>query len=193
MDVRSGPVAGIPPLNPHLQAVNDSMLEGLGRLAEYFGFPQVMGELYGALLLSAEPLSLDDLAAFLQKSKAGVSVNIRTLEHMGVVREIWVRGDRRKYYEAETDFWKIAINVLSSRELRDLEQALQILQTSTRGLRESAPEMEEADQALANLYISRIDSLAGFFRFAQLILTSILQRAAAGKFEVNEVTRISIE
>ncbi len=180
-------------LNENLQAVNDSMLEGLGKLAEYFGYNKVMGQLYGALLLSPGPLSLDDLGATLQKSKASVSTNMRTLEHMGVVREVWVRGDRRKFYEAETDFWKIAINVLSSRELRDLEQALQILQHNTQQLRESKPSMDSEDAEVAELYVSRIDRLEDFFRFAQLILTSILQRAGAGKFEVSEVSRITIE
>ena len=44
-----------------LQAVQDSMLDGLGQLSDYFGFSKVMGQLYGALLLSPTPLSLDDL------------------------------------------------------------------------------------------------------------------------------------
>lgn len=176
-----------------LHAVNDSMLEGLGKLAEYFGFNKVMGQLYGALLLSPEPLSLDDLANTLQKSKANVSVSMRTLEHMGVVREVWVRGERRKFYEAETDFWKIVINVLSSRELRELEHALQILQQNTQALRSAMPEMNEADRQLAQLYVSRIDRLGDFFRFAQLILTSILQRAAAGTFDVRKVTKVTLE
>ncbi len=181
------------PLNDDLQAVNDCMLDGLGRLAEYFGFNKVMGQLYAALLLSPEPLSLDDLAATLQKSKANVSTNLRTLEHMGVVREAWVRGDRRKFYEAETDFWKIAINVLSSRELRDLEHAVQILQRSMEQLRQAMPDMDEENRKVAELYVSRLDDLGDFFRFAQLILTSVLQRAAAGRFDVSEVTKITIE
>ena len=47
--------------NPHLRKVNDTMLDGLGQLADYFGFPKVMGQLYGTLLLSSTPLSLDEL------------------------------------------------------------------------------------------------------------------------------------
>jgi len=86
------------PTDSDLDAVNESMLEGLGRLAEYFGYNKIMGQLYGALLLSPEALSLDDLGTQLAISKASVSMNMRTLEQMGVVREVWVRGDRRKYY-----------------------------------------------------------------------------------------------
>jgi len=177
----------------NLRTVNDSVLEGLGKLAEYFGFNKVIGQLYGALLLSPAPLSLDDLARSLQKSKANVSMSMRTLEHIGMVREVWVRGERRKFYEAETDFWKIVINVLSSRELRDLEHALQTLQHSTQALRAAMPEMSESDRELAQLYVSRIDRLEDFFRFAQLILTSILQQAMAGGFDVSKVTKVTLE
>ncbi len=187
------PQSGGRELGSGLQTVNDSMLDGLGKLAEYFGFNRVMGQLYGALLLSPEPMSLDDLESFLLKSKASVSTNLRTLERMGVVREVWVRGDRRKFYEAETDFWKIVVNVLSSRELRDLEQALRTLQENTEQLRQSMPAMSEEDAKIAELYLSRLDRLEHFFRFAQLILTSVLQRAVAGKFDVSEVSRIIIE
>lgn len=180
-------------LDENLQAVNDSMLEGLGKLAEYFGYNKVMGQLFGALLLSPDPMSLDDLAEALQKSKANVSTNMRTLENMGMAREVWVRGERRKFYEAETDFWKLVVNILSNRELRDLEQALDILQRNTEKLRKAMPAMDEEERELSELYVQRIDRLQEFFRFAQLILTSILQRALAGGLDLSEVKRVIIE
>ena len=49
-------------MNENLIAVQDSTVAGLGRLAGFFGFSEVMGRLYGIVLLSPEPLSLDDLA-----------------------------------------------------------------------------------------------------------------------------------
>ena len=49
-----------------LENVNDSTVSGLGRLARFFGFGEVMGRLYGTLLLSPEPLSLDERIADLQ-------------------------------------------------------------------------------------------------------------------------------
>ncbi len=38
-----------------LDAVNDSTVAGVGRLARFFGFSDVMGRLYGTVLIS--PLS----------------------------------------------------------------------------------------------------------------------------------------
>ena len=54
------------------------MLDGLGQLADYFGYNRVMGKMYGALLLSPEPMSLDDVAKALSASNA-VSTNLDSL------------------------------------------------------------------------------------------------------------------
>ena len=171
-------------LDPTMQAVHDSMLDGLGQLADYFGFNRVMGQLYAALLLSPNPLSLDDLLNLLGKSKASVSMNMRTLEHMGIVREVWVRDTRKKFYEAETDMWKILTNVMGSRELRDIDRALDVLQNNIQKLRENMPELEEDKIILAKHYIERIDQLSDFFLFARLVLTSLLEYGK--EFNVNE-------
>jgi len=181
----------LPKLNPTLSAANNSMLEGLGQLADYFGYNKVMGKMYGALLLNPQPMSLDDLMNHLDISKASVSMNMRTLENMGIVREVWVRGDRRKYYEAEPDFWKILTNVLSGRELREINQALNVLNNNVDNLRQTAPTMSEEDQALAQFYVERLDQVRGFFKFAKLVVTSILERNSS--INLSDISRIDIE
>jgi DNA-binding transcriptional regulator GbsR (MarR family) len=178
-------------LNPQLAAANQSMLDGLGQLADYFGYNRVMGKMYGALLLNPGPMSLDDLMNHLDVSKASVSMNMRTLENMGIAREVWVRGDRRKYYEAEPDFWKILSNVLGGRELREVNQALEVLETTIDKLQQATPSMDNADQKLAHYYVERIAEVRSFFRFAKLVIVSFLERG--GKFDLDRITRIDIE
>lgn len=179
--------------NNELMAVHDSMLSGLGQLSDYFGFSKVMGQLYGALLLSAKPLSLDDLMERLSISKASVSTNIRTLENMGMVRQVWMRehSGRRKYYEAETDLWQIISNVISGREMRDVERALNVIQDNADKLRTSMPEMSATEREVAELYIERMAQMQGMFRFAQLIMTSILARV--GEIDPEGISRVDIE
>lgn len=176
-----------------LIAVRDSMVDGVGQLAEYFGFSKVMGQLYTALLMSPRPLSLDDLMAVLDISKASVSVNMRTLEHMGMVRQAWVRGrgDRRKFYEAETDFWDIIANILSGREMRDVERALAVMNEGVERLSASMVRMDEADRQVAQLYLERIGQMQGLFRFAQLIIRAIL--ADAGEMDFEDISGVEIQ
>ncbi len=176
-----------------LQIVHDSMLDGLSQLADYFGFGKVMGQLYGSLLLSAEPLSLDDMMARLGISKASVSTNIRSLEHMGMVRQVWVRGGsgRRKYYQAETDFWQIFSNFLSGRELRDLEHALAVMQENHQRVSGVIADLPPDQQILARLYLDRIAQMQALFRFAQLIINSILNQVSG--IDVSDVSSVELQ
>lgn len=175
-----------------LIAVHDSMLDGLGQLAEYFGFSKVMGQLYGALLMSAKPLCLDDLMELLSISKASVSMNLRTLEHLGMVRQVWVRGrgDRRKFYEAEIAFWQIIANIISGREMRDVERALAVMNNDIEQLQAAMPHMSEGDQAQAQFYMERVTQVQTLFKFAQVIITTILSRMS--EMPLDELSDIEI-
>lgn len=171
--------------DPNLIAVRDSMLDGLGQLAEYFGFSKVMGQLYAALLMSPGPLCLDDMMDLLGISKASVSMNMRTLEHLGMVRQAWVRGrgDRRKFYEAETDFWEIIANILSGREMRDVDRALAVMNKDIERLSLAMDSVNPSDKALAQLYLERIQQMQVLFKFAQTIMSTILLQVAQMDFE----------
>jgi HTH-type transcriptional regulator, glycine betaine synthesis regulator len=180
--------------NEKIRDVHDSMLEGLGQLADYFGFSKVMGQLYGTLVLSANPLSLDDMMERLGISKASVSMNMRTLEHMGMVRQVWVRGGsgRRKYYEAETDFWQIITNLVSGREMRDVERAITVIDENSEELRTAMPKMSEDDQHLAQLYIERMREMQSLFRFAQMIISTVFTKVDDDT-DFSEITHIEID
>ena len=175
-----------------LVAVRDSMLNGLGQLSDYFGFSKTMGQLYGALLLSDRPLCLDDFVERLDISKANASINMRTLENLGIARQVWVRGSsgRRKYYEAETDFLQIVSNILASRELRDVERALSVMQENSRRLQASMPDMSAEDRQLAEVYQDRIHKMESLFRLAQLIIASVLSQV--GEADLEAISRIDI-
>lgn len=180
-------------IHADLAFVHDNMLDGLGQLASYFGFSKVMGQLYAALLLTDGPLSLDELMERLDISKASVSMNMRTLEHMGMVRQVWLRGrsGRRKYYEAETDFLQVIANILNGREMRDVERALSVMEDNAQRLSEAMPTMSEEERKLANHYMDRITQLQALFRLAQLMITSIL--AQVSSMDLGDISRIDIE
>lgn len=178
---------------PAIREVHDNMLDGLGQLADYFGFSKVMGQLYGTLLLSDDPLCLDDMMERLSISKASVSMNMRALENMGMVRQVWMRGrgGRRKYYEAESDFWQIISNLLSGREMRDVERAINVMEENSVQLSKAMQEMSDEDRKLAELYLQRMSQMQVLFRFAQLMITTVL--AQASELDFSDVSSIDIQ
>ena len=166
-----------------LQAVHDSMIKGLGQLTDFFGFSPVMGHLYGALLMSPAPLSLDDLEEIVAKSKASVSMNMRALERWGMVREVWVKGDRRKYYEAESDLWQVVRTVIESRERREVGVALGVLDENAKRLERARPNLPEDERDLASHYLDRVREMQAFFEFAATALEVILEQGGPPRLD----------
>src|SRR6266446_253333 len=91
-------------LHQPLEATRRKFIEAGGNTTQSFGFGRIPGQLFALLYLSAKPLCLDDIARELGVSKASVSTTVRQLEQWAAVRRVWVKGDRKDYYEAETDF-----------------------------------------------------------------------------------------
>ena len=177
-------------MHESLIAVNESTVAGMGRLAGFFGFNEVMGRLYGTLLMHPEPLSLDDLAGGLKISKGSVSMNMRSLERWGMAEEVWVRGERKKYYTAVPDLWQVIRNVLNSRERREVQLAIQVLSESVEKLRSAGDELTPEERELAQFYLERIGDLQAFFTVAQLALETVL--GSDGALDFDAVTKIEI-
>lgn len=89
-------------LNTLALPVSD-FVERMGILFEEDGFPRTAGRIFGLLLLSPHPLSLDELAERLAVSKASVSIEARRLAHHGIVERVGMPGDRRDYYRTGPD------------------------------------------------------------------------------------------
>jgi DNA-binding transcriptional regulator GbsR (MarR family) len=153
-----------------LQEARERLVNGLGRISDFWGFGKIMGQLYGVLYLSPEAMTLDQMATELGVSKGNVSVNIRGLERLGMVHRSWRRGDRKDYYEAETDFWKIVRDIMKEREKREFDQALSVVQETldtVRAIGQRAPSEEAQFMAerLARLreFFDTLDKLAQTF------------------------------
>jgi DNA-binding transcriptional regulator GbsR (MarR family) len=176
-----------------LESVHENMLDGLGQLADYFGFGKVMGHIYGAMLMSDRPLCLDDLVERLEISKATASVNMHTLESLGMARQVWVRGTtgRRKFYAAEADFWQIISNVLKGREMRDVDRAIGVMDDNISRLTAEMDAMNADDRELARLYLERIKQMQGLFQFAQIMIVTVLSRAT--ELEADETPKLETE
>lgn len=99
------------------------MIEAGGRTAQSFGLNRLFGQIYMLLYLSPASQCLDELARQLGVSKASVSIAARQMESWGAVRRTWVRGDRRDYYQAETDLRHILHNGLLASVRKKFESA----------------------------------------------------------------------
>lgn len=107
-----------------IDTIRDNFVQGMGRISKFWGFSRLMGQLYGLLYISPEPMTLDQLAECLMVSKGSVSTNIRAIERWGMVEKVWVKADRKDYYRAETKFMDIVTRILQEREKKEFDSAL---------------------------------------------------------------------
>jgi DNA-binding transcriptional regulator GbsR (MarR family) len=111
-------------VNLELARARDLGIDTCGRIAEFWGFTRTMGRTFGLLYLSREPLPQTEIQKRLGISAGSASMTLAALGRWGVVHRIWVRGQRREHYEAETDFWKMIAGVLNERERREIGSAV---------------------------------------------------------------------
>jgi DNA-binding transcriptional regulator GbsR (MarR family) len=60
-------------------------------------------------------------------SRGNVNMNIRGLMDWGLVEKIHKSGDRKEYFWAEKDVWKVTKQVAKERKKRELEPVLKVL------------------------------------------------------------------
>jgi len=159
-----------------MEDLNDTrrrFVESLSRISEFWGYPRAMGALYGALYLSPTPLSLDELVPIVGVTKGAISTNVRALEQFGMVTKHFRPGDRKDYYQADTDFWKIAKTVLERRQKPEFDRALHEVSQTLEEVRARRRSPREAD--LAKFYEERLAEMERFFNTLDSIVAMLLQ------------------
>ncbi len=105
----------------------DIFIRGWGRMGVCWGVGKMMAEIQALLYMSQAPLGLDEMSERLKTSRSNISLNVRALQDLGVVRKVLAPGDRKDYYTAETDLEKVARRLAAAKKKRDLDPALEIV------------------------------------------------------------------
>ena len=102
--------------------VQDFVLQW-GYLGDRWGVNRSVSMIHALLYASERPLSSEEIAEALGIARSNASNSLRELLAWGIVRSIPVRGDRRTYYEAETDLWTLVSRIAAGRKARELDPA----------------------------------------------------------------------
>lgn len=152
--------------------------DALGRLMEFWGFKRNMGRIWTVLYLSDEPLTAQDLRERLQLSSGAVSMTLKDLSRWGTVRKVWIQGDRKDYFAAEGDLWKMISRVFRERELVEVQEAIANLERALAALsarpKGGSKGASEADRTRATVQRERIEQLLDLARLGLRLLSALL-------------------
>jgi DNA-binding transcriptional regulator GbsR (MarR family) len=161
-------------LSPSEAAVSDVV----GRLIEFWGFKRNMGRVWTVLYLSPDPLSAEDLRHALQLSSGAVSMTLSELARWGVVRRVWIQGERKDFYTAEVQLWRMISRVFNERERSEILAAIDAFEEALRQLdRTRKTSADPVVRARAELQHERISQLLELARLGKRLLDALVSTA----------------
>jgi len=110
-----------------LAEAKQQFIQSWGVLGSQWGINRTMAQVHALLLVSSEPLSTDDLMEQLNISRGNANMNIRELMDWGLVDKVIVPGDRKEYFSAEKDIWKVSTRIMYQRKKRELDPMVKVL------------------------------------------------------------------
>ena len=158
---------------PSEAAVSDVV----GRLIEFWGFKRNMGRIWSVLYLSPEPLSAEDLRQALKLSSGAVSMTLNELARWGVVRKVWVQGERKDFYAAEVQLWRMISRVFSEREKTEIVMAIESFEEALSDVSKLRHSTDPKTRARAELQYERIKQLLELARLGKRLIETLLATA----------------
>ncbi|HQA75194.1 MarR family transcriptional regulator, partial [Flavobacterium sp.] len=98
-----------------------------GALGSQWGINKTMAQIHALLMVSIEPVSMEDIMEELQISRGNASMNLRALMDWGIVYKEYKAGERREFFTAEKDLDELAIKIAKERSKREIKPALKVL------------------------------------------------------------------
>lgn len=110
-----------------LSEAKEQFISSWGTLGSSWGISKTMAQIHALLLVSTKPLSTEDIMETLGISRGNANMNVRALMDWGLVDKVHKLGERKEFFDAEKDLWKVAARIASERRKRELEPILRIL------------------------------------------------------------------
>jgi len=170
-----------------LPQLKKDFTESLSQISRFWGFPKGMGAIFAVLYLCPTPLALDEITTQTGLTKGAVSTQVRTLARMGLVHRSSKLGDRKDYYEAETDFYTSIRSILRERQNSEFDRAL-------RGVRETLEKLESGsvvgDEAEIAFLRERLSALQDFFNAIDSLTNAVIKLEKLGFSNVSKIINI---
>ncbi|HEY6205117.1 MAG TPA: transcriptional regulator [Chthoniobacterales bacterium] len=151
-----------------LREARDEFVSQWGAIGSAWGINRTMAQIHALLITAPAPLSTDDVMTELKISRGNAHSNLRDLVSWGLVRSVVRKGERKEFFEAEKDVWRMFCIVIRERRRRELRPALAVLKDCserTRGLK--------GNDALA--FNRQLNALSDFLQLADRVITKFSQ------------------
>ena len=160
-------------------AARDKFVQLWGNMASSWGINKTMSQIHALLYAESEALHTDEIMSILDISRGNANMNLRRLLDWELIHKVQFEGDRKDYFSAETDVWKIVNTIISERQQREIapirnriEECITLLEGDDTGDFELDPASQEFKERIQNYN----DFLVMFERFTNALLPFITKK-----------------
>lgn len=112
----------------HWESAREEFVSQWGSLGSQWGINRTMAQIHALLMTSTQPLSTDQVMEALEISRGNAHTNLKDLVGWDLVRIVTKKGERKEFFEAEKDVWRIFVTICRERKRREIEPAVRLLQ-----------------------------------------------------------------
>ncbi len=149
-----------------LQEARDEFITQWGAMGTAWGVNRTMAQIHALLMVSPSALTTDEIMEELKISRGNANMNLRELCGWGLIRSVIRKGERKEYFEAEKDVWKMFCIVTRERKRREIRPAIQVLKDCierTDGLKSTE----------AAVFVKQIKALSQFMETADGVFSKV--------------------
>jgi DNA-binding transcriptional regulator GbsR (MarR family) len=106
---------------------HNQFIETWGSMGVLWGINRSMARIHAFVMLNEEPVDLETVSEELNISRGNASMSLKELRNWGVIHRVHISGDRRDFYVAEPDIWKMLFSIARVRKEREFDPALDAL------------------------------------------------------------------
>ena len=122
------------------------LIDAAGRVSQDLGLGRIIGQVMASVYFRENPSSLDDIAGELNLSKAAVSIATRQLDKIGLIKEVWIKGDRKTYF-------KTSDHLAATLQKGIMELLRNKLQTTDEMLKEAEMCLQDAEVTIEKKFL----------------------------------------
>ncbi|WP_299683328.1 MarR family transcriptional regulator [uncultured Dokdonia sp.] len=110
------------------EEAKSKFIQTWGALGSQWGINKTMAQIHALLMISPDPLSMEDIMEELHISRGNTSMNLRSLMDWGIVFKEYKPGERKEFFSAEGNIDELARKIARERSRREIKPTLRVLQ-----------------------------------------------------------------
>jgi DNA-binding transcriptional regulator GbsR (MarR family) len=150
-----------------LQEAKDKFIHTWGTLATQWGINRTMSQIHALLLLSPRSLNADEIMEDLKISRGNVNMNLRDLMAWGLIYKQLLPGERKEFFQAEKDIWKVARLVAKERRRREITPILETM--------DEIKNQYKSDTAEGKEFLKIVNDISSVTGFADNTLNAVVK------------------